>query len=105
MSVVQDLQVRYFAEAEDPTGVATSNLYINGALHEYYRKKTFQAYTSIPSQRRAGQRRPCRASSRCRIAQGLEITDVITAPWFDLTSSLGQEILCNRLDRCSTAGA
>ena len=49
-SVVQDLQVRYFAEAEDQTGAATSNLYINGALHEFYRQKTFQNYSSIPDQ-------------------------------------------------------
>jgi choline dehydrogenase-like flavoprotein len=48
-SVIQDLQVRYFAEAEDQVGATTSNLYINGALHEFYRKKIFENYSAIPS--------------------------------------------------------
>jgi len=48
-SVVQDLQVRYFAEGESQVGATTSNLYINGALHDFYRKKTFDNYTAIPN--------------------------------------------------------
>jgi hypothetical protein len=48
-AAIQDLQVRYFGEAEDQTGAATSNLYINGALHEFYRQRMFQNYSPIPS--------------------------------------------------------
>src|SRR5262249_14790652 len=79
-SVIQDLQVRYFAEAEDQVGATTSNLYINGALHEFYRKKTFQNYSAIPSRitptctwpmatcvwRRSSQRHPLPAFATAR---------------------------------------
>jgi choline dehydrogenase-like flavoprotein len=47
-AVVQDLQARFFPEAEDQIGVTTSNLFINGALHDFYRQKMFLQYTSIP---------------------------------------------------------
>jgi choline dehydrogenase-like flavoprotein len=49
-TVVDDLQSRYFVEASRQTGVSTANDYINGALHDFFRKKLFQIYTGIPNQ-------------------------------------------------------
>ena len=39
--VVQDLKVRFFGEAAEQTGTTTSNDYINGDLHDFFRKKLF----------------------------------------------------------------
>jgi hypothetical protein len=36
--VVQDLKVRFFAEAAEQTGTTTSNDYINGDLHDFVRR-------------------------------------------------------------------
>lgn len=47
-AAVQDLQVRYFLEAAKQTGATTSNDFINGALHDFYRQRLFQNYSSIP---------------------------------------------------------
>jgi hypothetical protein len=47
--VVDDLQTRYFLEAARQTGVSTSNDYIAGALHGFFRKKLFNVYTTIPN--------------------------------------------------------
>jgi hypothetical protein len=46
-TVVDDLHVRFFAEAAEQTGVTTSNDYINGDLHDVYRKKLFGLYGTI----------------------------------------------------------
>lgn len=46
--VVEDLKARWFEEAEDQTGVTTSNDYINGALHDHFRQQLFQIYAGIP---------------------------------------------------------
>jgi len=47
--VVQDLKVRYFAEAAEQTGTTTSNDYINGNLQDFFRKKLFDNYSAIPN--------------------------------------------------------
>jgi hypothetical protein len=47
--VVQDLKVRFFAEAAEQTGTTTSNDYINGDLHDFFRKKLFDNYNAIPN--------------------------------------------------------
>ena len=47
--VVQDLKVRFFAEAAEQTGTITSNDYINGDLHDFFRKKLFDNYGAIPN--------------------------------------------------------
>jgi len=51
LAVVQDLTVPngVFLEAAEQTGVTTSNDYINGALHDFYRRQLFQVYSSIPN--------------------------------------------------------
>jgi choline dehydrogenase-like flavoprotein len=47
-SVVDDLNARFFTEAAEQTGTSTSNDYINGNLHDYYRHQLFSNYASIP---------------------------------------------------------
>jgi 3-keto-disaccharide hydrolase/GMC oxidoreductase len=47
-TVVQDLKARFFDEAAEQTGVTTSNDFINGALHEFYRQRLYQMYSNIP---------------------------------------------------------
>ena len=47
--VVQDLKVRFFAEAAEQTGTTTSNDSINGDLHDFFRKKLFDNYSGIPN--------------------------------------------------------
>src|SRR5947209_4388840 len=47
-SGVQDLQVRFFQEAAEQTGVTTSNDFINGTLNDYYRQQLLQGYANIP---------------------------------------------------------
>jgi choline dehydrogenase-like flavoprotein len=46
--VVDDLRARFFEEAAEQTGVTTSNDYINGDLHDFYRKRLFDLYASVP---------------------------------------------------------
>jgi hypothetical protein len=54
-SVVQDLTLErtlkkgFQLDAAKQTGVSAANDFINGALHDFYRKKLFQAYGSIPN--------------------------------------------------------
>ena len=48
-AMVQDLKVRFLDEAAEQTGVTTSNTYINGDLHDVFRKKLFDTYSSIPN--------------------------------------------------------
>ncbi|HEY5987110.1 MAG TPA: family 16 glycoside hydrolase, partial [Streptosporangiaceae bacterium] len=47
-TVVDDLSQRFFLEAAQQTGTVTSNDYINGDLHDYYRKQLFDAYGKVP---------------------------------------------------------
>jgi len=47
-TVVDDLTERFFLEAAEQTGTDTSNDYINGELHDYYRKKLFDTYGKVP---------------------------------------------------------
>jgi hypothetical protein len=47
--VVQDLQVRFFAEAGEQIGTVNSNDYINGDLHDFFRKQLFNNYGAIPN--------------------------------------------------------
>jgi choline dehydrogenase-like flavoprotein len=49
-SAIEDLKVRFFTEAAEQTGVTTSNDYINGDLHDFYRQKLFLAYSGVPHQ-------------------------------------------------------
>jgi hypothetical protein len=51
LAVAQDLTVPngVLLEAAEQTGVTTSNDYINGALHDFYRRQLFQVYGSIPN--------------------------------------------------------
>lgn len=48
-TVVDDLRVRYFLEAARQTGASTSNDYIAGAMHNFFREKLFNIYTTIPN--------------------------------------------------------
>jgi choline dehydrogenase-like flavoprotein len=48
-TVVDDLGARFHPEAARQTGVSTANDYINGALHDFYRKRLFQIYNTIAS--------------------------------------------------------
>jgi Domain of Unknown Function (DUF1080)/GMC oxidoreductase len=48
-TTVQDLQEGFFAEAEEETGVVTSNDFINGALQDHYRRLLFQDYANVPN--------------------------------------------------------
>jgi choline dehydrogenase-like flavoprotein len=47
-TVADDLTERFFTEAAEQTGTDTSNDYINGELHDYYRKKLFDTYGKVP---------------------------------------------------------
>ena len=47
--MVQDLKIRFLDEAAEQTGVTTSNDYINGNLHDFFRKKLFDTYNVIPN--------------------------------------------------------
>jgi hypothetical protein len=46
--VAEDLFARFFDEAATQTGVATSNDFINGALHDHYRQALHAMYGAIP---------------------------------------------------------
>ena len=48
-NLVDDLNARYFLEAARQTGASTSNDYISGTMHDYFRQKLFKLYTSIPN--------------------------------------------------------
>jgi hypothetical protein len=48
-TVVDDLFARYFLEAARQTGTSTSNDYIAGAMHTFFRKKLFNLYTTVPN--------------------------------------------------------
>ena len=45
---VQDLKEGFFAEAEEETGVVTSNDFINGTLQDHYRRLLFDGYADVP---------------------------------------------------------
>jgi hypothetical protein len=47
-TTVDDLRKRFFTEAAQQTGTVTSNDYINGPLHDFYRKKLFDTYGKVP---------------------------------------------------------
>jgi len=47
-TVVDDLKTRYFLEGARQTGASTSNEYISGNLHTFFRKKLFNLYNTIP---------------------------------------------------------
>lgn len=49
LPIVQDLQVRFFQEAAEQTGVTSSNDFINGDLNDHYRQQLFQGYANIPN--------------------------------------------------------
>ena len=48
-TVVDDLKTRYFLEAARQTGASTSNDYIAGKMHNFFREKLFNMYTTIPN--------------------------------------------------------
>jgi choline dehydrogenase-like flavoprotein len=48
-TVIDDLQIRYFVEAARQTGASTSNDYIAGTMHNFFREKLFNMYTTIPN--------------------------------------------------------
>ena len=48
-TVVDDLSQRYFTEAARQTGASTSNDYLEGPMHRFYRKRLFDLYTTIPN--------------------------------------------------------
>src|SRR6266849_9839526 len=48
-TVVDDLKTRYFLEAARQTGTSTSNDYIAGKMHNFFREKLFNMYTTIPN--------------------------------------------------------
>ena len=48
-TVVQDLKARFFLEAAKQTGVSAANDFLNGTLHDFYRKQLFQTYGAIPA--------------------------------------------------------
>jgi hypothetical protein len=47
--VVQDLKVRFFTEGAEATGAITSNDYINGAMHAFFRDALHQSYAQVPN--------------------------------------------------------
>jgi hypothetical protein len=47
--VIEDLKARFFDEAAQQTGVVSSNDYINGDLHDHYRKQLFSLLGSMPN--------------------------------------------------------
>src|SRR5262249_3971489 len=48
-TVVDDLFARYFLEAARQIGASTSNDYIAGAMHNFFREKLFNLYPTIPN--------------------------------------------------------
>jgi len=48
-TLVEDLNIRYFLEAARQTGASTSNDYIAGTMHNFFRQKLFNLYTTIPN--------------------------------------------------------
>ncbi len=48
-TVVDDLNTRYFLEGARQTGTSTSNDYISGNMHTFFRQKLFGLYTTIPN--------------------------------------------------------
>jgi hypothetical protein len=48
-TVVDDLNTRYFLEAARQTGASTSNDYIAGKVHNFFREKLFNMYATIPN--------------------------------------------------------
>jgi 3-keto-disaccharide hydrolase/GMC oxidoreductase len=47
--LVDDLNKRYFLEAARQTGTSTSNDYISGLMHNFFRKQLFDLYSTIPN--------------------------------------------------------
>ena len=47
-TLVDDLNKRYFLEAARQTGASTSNDYIAGAMHNFFRQKLFNLYPTVP---------------------------------------------------------
>ncbi len=47
-TLVDDLNQRYFLEAARQTGASTSNDYIEGTMHSFFREKLFNMYPMIP---------------------------------------------------------
>lgn len=48
-TLVDDLKARYFLEAARQTGASTSNDYIAGKMHNFFREKLFNMYSTIPN--------------------------------------------------------
>jgi choline dehydrogenase-like flavoprotein len=48
-TVVDDLKMRYFLEGARQTGASTSNDFIAGRMHDFFRQKLFNLYTTIPN--------------------------------------------------------
>jgi len=48
-AVVEDLKTRFFLEGAKQTGVSAANDFLNGNLHDFYRKQLFQNYGAIPN--------------------------------------------------------
>src|SRR5215467_10775812 len=48
-TVVDDLNTRYFLEGARQTGASTSNDYISGIMHDFFRQRLFGMYTTIPN--------------------------------------------------------
>ena len=48
-TLVDDLNERYFLEAARQTGASTSNDYIAGAMHNFFRQKLFNLYATSPN--------------------------------------------------------
>ncbi len=49
LTLERTLKKGFQLDAAKQTGVSTANDFINGALHDFYRKKLFQVYGSIPN--------------------------------------------------------
>jgi hypothetical protein len=48
-TLVDDLKQRYFLEAARQTGASTSNDYIDGAMHSFFRQRLFDLYSTVPN--------------------------------------------------------
>jgi hypothetical protein len=48
-TLVDDLKQRYFLEAARQTGASTSNDYIDGTVHGFFRQRLFDLYSTIPN--------------------------------------------------------
>jgi Domain of Unknown Function (DUF1080)/GMC oxidoreductase len=48
-TLVDDLKRRYLLEAARQTGASTSNDYIEGTMHGFFRKKLFDLYSTVPN--------------------------------------------------------